>query len=62
MNEPTCPWCRADLYPHCRNGHPTCTWHICRDCKVTVDLAGRHAHRDGVPVDFPHAEPDVGTE
>ena len=60
-----CVWCKADLYPHCRNGS-RCTWLMCRrdkgGCGVTIDVPSLRANRDGEPVPWPHTLPDAGCD
>jgi hypothetical protein len=43
----TCPVCmRKTLVDHCRENHPTCTWHRCTnsDCDAQLDLARGRGH------------------
>ena len=59
MPDDLCPWCRGDVDPHCRNGHPTCKWVKCPDCRLTIDpQAHLGLTRTGQVVPWPHALPD----
>jgi hypothetical protein len=40
----TCSTCSGPLTPHCHTRHPTCTWLVCRTCKLTLDLASRRGY------------------
>ena len=54
-----CPWCRADVKPHCKNGHPTCTWVRCPDCGVTIEAQSKRAFdRQSQQIPWPHSQPD----
>lgn len=55
-----CPFCRADVKPHCKSGHPTCRWTVCPTCGVTIDAESMRAYdKQSQRVAWPHRKPDA---
>lgn len=58
-----CPWCKSDVMPHCKNGHPTCKWVTCARCGYVIDPQERRAHdKHGQSVKWPYVGPERGAE
>lgn len=54
-----CPWCKADVEPHCKNGHPTCHWAKCPDCGIAIDPESKRAYnRRAQQIEWPKVQPD----
>jgi len=57
-----CPFCKAALHHHCHPLNAGCAWLTCKACGTDLDPKRKRATRRGVPVEWPYAEPERGSE